>query len=53
MPFSDIQSYEILSKILAHEYVWSDDLGCYIGHEASISPDETVPSSGKHQQAKG
>ncbi|KAI0935606.1 hypothetical protein AcV5_003985 [Taiwanofungus camphoratus] len=53
VPFSDIQSYEILSKILAHEYVWSDDLGCYIGHEASISPDETVPSSGKHQQAKG
>ncbi|KZT68827.1 hypothetical protein DAEQUDRAFT_670793 [Daedalea quercina L-15889] len=31
VPFADIAAYETLSKILEHEFVWSDSLGCYVG----------------------
>ncbi|KZT09020.1 uncharacterized protein LAESUDRAFT_647858 [Laetiporus sulphureus 93-53] len=33
VPFADIEAYHILTKVLAHEYVWSDALGCYVGHQ--------------------
>ncbi|KAL6300983.1 YL1 nuclear protein-domain-containing protein [Sparassis latifolia] len=33
VPFADVAAYSTLSKILAHEYVWCDHLGCYILHE--------------------
>ncbi|CCM06488.1 uncharacterized protein FIBRA_08757 [Fibroporia radiculosa] len=31
VPFANMEAYRTLGKILAHEYVWSDSLGCYIG----------------------
>ncbi|KAH9914868.1 YL1 nuclear protein-domain-containing protein [Fomitopsis serialis] len=31
VPFADVAAYETLTKVLEHEYVWNDSLGCYVG----------------------
>ena len=31
VPFADVAAYETLTRVLGHEYVWSDSLGCYTG----------------------
>lgn len=31
VPFADVAAYKTLTRVLDHEYVWSDSLGCYTG----------------------
>jgi len=31
VPFADLPAYNVLTKILGREYVWSSALGCYVG----------------------
>jgi vacuolar protein sorting-associated protein 72 len=33
VPYANVRAYETLTKILQHEYVWSEQLGCYVGQE--------------------
>jgi hypothetical protein len=33
VPYANVHAYETLSKVLMHEYVWSERLGCYVGKE--------------------
>ena len=33
MPFADVAAYDVLTRLLGHEYVWSAELGCYTGKE--------------------
>jgi hypothetical protein len=35
VPYANIQAFQTLTRILAHEYIWSDSLGCYVGDEGS------------------
>jgi len=44
VPYANIAAYDILTKILAHEYVWDDELGCYIGEEAEAPAFDFVSS---------
>lgn len=34
VPFASVQAFETLTKVLEHEFVWSEDLGCYIAARA-------------------
>jgi YL1 nuclear protein C-terminal domain len=33
VPFANLRAYDTLTKLLKHEYVWSDRLGCYLNKE--------------------
>lgn len=35
VPFADLEAFKVLTRIIAHEYVWSDSLGCYLDPEAA------------------
>lgn len=30
-PYANVQAFQEISKVLKHEYVWSEELGCYVG----------------------
>ena len=31
VPFANVRAYQTLTKILKHEYIWSETLQCYVG----------------------
>ncbi|KIK94688.1 hypothetical protein PAXRUDRAFT_827755 [Paxillus rubicundulus Ve08.2h10] len=31
VPFANVGAYEVLTRVLKHEFVWCKDLGCYVG----------------------
>ncbi|GLB36708.1 putative YL1 nuclear protein [Lyophyllum shimeji] len=33
VPFADVRAYQVLTKLLNHEFVWNPALGCYVGQE--------------------
>ncbi|KAG6874140.1 hypothetical protein C0995_005557 [Termitomyces sp. Mi166 len=33
VPYADLKAYDVLTKLLAHEYAWNPSLGCYVGQE--------------------
>jgi hypothetical protein len=33
VPYANAKAYNILTRILAHEYIWSEKLGCYVEAE--------------------
>ncbi|KAF9446774.1 hypothetical protein P691DRAFT_803401 [Macrolepiota fuliginosa MF-IS2] len=33
VPFADVEAYKVLTDILEHRYVWSPELGCYVGRD--------------------
>lgn len=33
VPFADVEAFKVLSDILEHHYVWSPELGCYVGRD--------------------
>lgn len=33
VPFANARAYETLTRVLAHRFVWSAELGCYVGAE--------------------
>ncbi|KAF8641545.1 hypothetical protein AX16_009922 [Volvariella volvacea WC 439] len=43
VPYADSRAFRILTQILKHEYVWSKELGCYVGRRES--GDSTTPNS--------
>ncbi|EJF58834.1 hypothetical protein DICSQDRAFT_109720 [Dichomitus squalens LYAD-421 SS1] len=36
VPYADLNAYQVISKVLRHEYVWSPSLGCYVSREGSV-----------------
>lgn len=48
VPYANAKAYQILTRILAHRYIWSESLGCYIGAEDSI---HAQGLSGSYQRA--
>ncbi|KAF5376895.1 hypothetical protein D9615_007200 [Tricholomella constricta] len=49
VPFADLRAYEVLTRILNHEYSWNPTFGCYVGQEApgeaSVANTATAASS--------
>ncbi|KAG6899337.1 hypothetical protein C0993_011125 [Termitomyces sp. T159_Od127] len=33
VPYADLKAYNVLTKLLAHEYAWDPRLGCYVGQD--------------------
>jgi len=33
VPYANLRAFRILREVLSHEYVWSEHLGMYVGHE--------------------
>ncbi|KAF8060864.1 YL1 nuclear protein-domain-containing protein [Lyophyllum atratum] len=33
VPYADLRAYEVLTRILNHEFLWSPRLGCYVGED--------------------
>ncbi|KAF8633184.1 hypothetical protein AX15_001482 [Amanita polypyramis BW_CC] len=33
VPYADARAFRVLTELLEHEYVWSAELGCYVGKE--------------------
>ncbi|EDR08134.1 uncharacterized protein LACBIDRAFT_297882 [Laccaria bicolor S238N-H82] len=42
VPFADVAAFDVLTRLLAHEYVWSPELGCYTGKEEPPPEQEEV-----------
>ncbi|KAH7884103.1 YL1 nuclear protein-domain-containing protein [Phlebopus sp. FC_14] len=47
VPYANLAAYRTLTKILAHEYVWSEALGCYV----TPGPGWTGQPGGDHEQS--
>ncbi|KAH7920491.1 hypothetical protein BV22DRAFT_1098016 [Leucogyrophana mollusca] len=51
VPFANVGAYHTLTKILSHEYVWSDGLSCYVSRgENSEAPVVEDEPSGKRRK---
>ena len=35
VPYANVEAFKMLTQILAHEFVWNDDLKCYTSSEKS------------------
>ncbi|KII94448.1 hypothetical protein PLICRDRAFT_88667 [Plicaturopsis crispa FD-325 SS-3] len=46
VPFANIQAYDTLTKILNHEFIWSDGLGCYVSREGRQQPFKSSAARG-------
>ncbi|KAI0344196.1 hypothetical protein BDW22DRAFT_1406600 [Trametopsis cervina] len=40
VPFANLHAFQTLTKILSHEYVWSEGLGCYVSTRPKEDDDE-------------
>lgn len=49
VPYANSQAYKILTKVLAHEYIWSDGLGCYSRDGAPITSVDAMPATGPNK----
>ena len=36
VPYANVAAYRTLSRMLIHDFVWSDQLGCYVGDHADV-----------------
>lgn len=43
IPYADIRGFKIIQGLLAHQYVWSESLECYIGDEEQAKGVRGVP----------
>ncbi|KAG8917080.1 hypothetical protein FRC00_014056, partial [Tulasnella sp. 408] len=52
IPYANIRGYQALSKVLHHEYVWAQGMGCYV-NGASDEGAEGVPPEWSLVNQKG
>lgn len=43
IPFANIRAYRTIDALLKHQYVWSDQMQCYIGDEERTEGATGVP----------
>ncbi|KAG1809860.1 YL1 nuclear protein-domain-containing protein [Suillus plorans] len=39
VPFANVAAFKTLTRILSHDYVWSEALGCYVAHKEQPNHD--------------
>ncbi|KAG6327745.1 hypothetical protein ID866_11345 [Astraeus odoratus] len=42
VPFASVTAFQTLSKILSHQYVWSNSLGCYVSRAETALPEDSA-----------
>ena len=47
VPYANVEAYQTLSKIIAHEYIWNEDLQCYTASDRSLQIEEEVDDGGQ------
>lgn len=47
VPFVNVQAFQTLTKVLAHEYVWSEALGCYVAARSDEKATSAADDKGK------
>lgn len=52
IPYANARGYQVLSKVLRHEYVWAQGMGCYV-NDASDEGAEGVPPEWNLVNQKG
>lgn len=46
VPFANIAAFKTLTRILSHDYVWSEALGCYVTRHQELNQDIDEPMNG-------
>ncbi|KAL5534739.1 hypothetical protein ACEPAG_1203 [Sanghuangporus baumii] len=51
VPFADVDAYRVISRLMAHEYIWNDELRCYTADEKAVQlePELDYPADGGQQ----
>ncbi|KAG9001111.1 hypothetical protein FRB90_011684 [Tulasnella sp. 427] len=52
VPYADVRGYKVLSKVLRHEYVWAQEMGCYT-HDECDEGAKGLPSEWSWANQKG
>ena len=42
VPYANVEAYQTLSKIIAHEYIWNEELQCYTASDRSLQIEEEI-----------
>ncbi|KAG2030053.1 YL1 nuclear protein-domain-containing protein [Suillus americanus] len=46
VPFANVAAFKTLTRILSHDYVWSEALGCYVTRHEELNRDVDEPMNG-------
>jgi vacuolar protein sorting-associated protein 72 len=46
VPFANVAAFKTLTRILSHDYLWSEALGCYITRHEELNHDVDEPMNG-------
>ncbi|KAG2361911.1 YL1 nuclear protein-domain-containing protein [Suillus spraguei] len=46
VPFANVAAFKTLTRILSHDYVWSEALGCYVTSHEELNHDVDEPMDG-------
>ncbi|KAG1839635.1 YL1 nuclear protein-domain-containing protein [Suillus subalutaceus] len=46
VPFANVAAFKTLTRILSHDYVWSEALGCYVTRHEELNHDVDEPMNG-------
>ena len=47
VPYANVEAYQTLSKIIAHEYIWNEELQCYTASDRSLQIEEEADDGGQ------
>lgn len=53
VPFASVAGFQTLTKILSHEYVWSESLGCYTAPGNASGPGLVNTGRKEEEEAAG
>jgi hypothetical protein len=44
VPYANVYAFKEITKVLQHQYVWSQELGCYVGRkDEGVFEDDLEP----------
>lgn len=46
VPFANVAAFKTLTRILSHDYIWSEALGCYVTRNENLKGDVDDPMDG-------
>jgi hypothetical protein len=52
VPFANVAAFKTLTRILSHDYIWSEALGCYVTRNEEFRNDVDDPMDGTTTKGK-
>lgn len=52
VPFANVAAFKTLTRILSHDYIWSEALGCYVTRNEEFRNDADDPMDGTTTKGK-